>query len=57
MNAAEPKQLIKVKVKVESNQLHVDGHTFELRKFKHVYVVGAGKAGGKMAQSIERGIG
>ena len=27
---------------------------FDLGTFKHVYVVGGGKAGGKMAQAIEK---
>ncbi len=53
VNAAEPKQLIKIKVKVEKSLLQVEGCTFDLRKFKHIYVVGGGKAGGKMAQAIE----
>jgi glycerate 2-kinase len=57
INAAEPKQLIKAKLKVESNHLQVQGYTFDLRKFKHVYVVGGGKAGGKMAQAIEEILG
>ena len=57
INAAEPKQLIKAKLKVKNNLLQVEGYTFDLRKFKHVYVVGGGKAGGKMAQAIEEILG
>jgi glycerate-2-kinase len=57
VNAAEPKRLIKAKVKVENDQLQVEGCTFDLGKFKHVYVVGGGKAGGKMAQAIEEILG
>ena len=57
VNAAEPKQLIKAKMKVENNQLQVGKCTFDLSKFKHVYVVGGGKAGGKMAQAIEEVLG
>ena len=57
VNAAEPKQLIKAKMKVENDQFQVEGYTFDLRKFKHVYVVGGGKAGGKMAQAIEEILG
>ena len=57
VNAVEPNQLIKDKVKVENNQLQVEGFRFDLRKFKHVYVVGGGKAGGKMAQAIEEILG
>ncbi len=57
INAAEPKQLVKAKIKVENNQLQVEGYSFDLGKFKHVYVVGGGKAGGKMAQTIEEILG
>ncbi len=56
-NAAEPKLLIKAKMKVENDQLQVEGCTFDLRKFKNVYVVGGGKAGGKMVQAIEEILG
>jgi glycerate 2-kinase len=56
-NAAEPKQLMKAKIKVENSLLQVDGYSFDLDKFKHVYVVGGGKAGGKMAQAIEEILG
>ncbi len=57
VNAAEPERLIKAKMKVENDQLQVENCTFDLRKFKHVYVVGGGKAGGKMAQAIEELLG
>ncbi|MGE5533500.1 MAG: glycerate kinase type-2 family protein [Bacillota bacterium] len=57
VNAAEPKHLIKARLKVENDQLQVAGCTFDLRKFKHVYIVGGGKAGSKMAQAIEEILG
>ena len=57
VNAVEPKQLIKIKMKVENNHLEVEGYSFDLRKFKNVYVVGGGKAGGEMAQAIEELLG
>ncbi len=53
----KPKRLIKAKMKVENDQLQVEGCTFDLRNFKNVYVVGGGKAGGKMAQAIEELLG
>jgi glycerate 2-kinase len=53
INAADPKQLIKAKVKVKKDQLQVGDCNFDLGKFKHVYVVGGGKAGAKMSQAIE----
>jgi glycerate 2-kinase len=57
VNAADPKLLIKAEMKVENDQLVVEGCAFDLREFKHVYVVGGGKAGGKMAQAIEEILG
>ena len=57
VNAADPKQLINAKVKLKNDLLQVEGCTFDLGKFKHVYVVGGGKAGGKMAQAIEEILG
>jgi glycerate 2-kinase len=53
VNAAEPKRLIKAKMRIKNDQLLVEGCTFDLGKFKHVYVIGGGKAGGKMAQAVE----
>ncbi len=57
VNAVEPKQLVKRKVKVENGHLQVESFSFDLSKFKHVYVVGGGKAGAKMAQAIEEVLG
>ena len=53
VNAAEPKQLIRAKMRIKNDHLLIEDCTFDLGKFKHVYVVGGGKAGGKMAQAIE----
>ena len=57
INAVEPKQLMKAKLKVKNNHLQIEGYTFDLEKLKHVYVVGGGKAGSKMAQAIEEILG
>jgi glycerate 2-kinase len=57
VNAVEPKQLVKSKMKVENSLLQVNGYSFDLKKVKNIYVVGGGKAGGKMAQAIEELLG
>ena len=57
INSAEPKQLVKRKLKVDNFHLEVEGFSFDLSKFKHVYVLGGGKAGTKMAQAIEETLG
>jgi glycerate 2-kinase len=51
--AVEPELLIKKKMRIMNDQLLVEGCRFDLGKFKHVYVIGGGKAGGKMAQAVE----
>jgi glycerate 2-kinase len=57
VHAVEPNQLIKDKLKIKNNNLQIEDYTFDLEEFKHVYVVGGGKAGGKMAQAIEEILG
>jgi len=53
INAVDPKQLLERNVKVENGCLQVGCCSFELSKFRHIYVVGGGKAGGRMASAIE----
>jgi glycerate 2-kinase len=57
VNAANPKNLMKCKLEVKQDCLQIEGYSFDLAKFKHVYVIGGGKAGGKMAQAIEEILG
>jgi len=53
LEAADPKKIIKSKVTVKANTLRIGQHKFNLQKFNHVYVVGGGKASGKMAEALE----
>ena len=54
VNAVEPKRLIKEKMRIMNDQLLVEGCTFDLAKFKHVYVLGGGKAGAKWHKLLKR---
>jgi glycerate 2-kinase len=54
VNAVDPKKLIESKLVLKNNILSVNGHSFDLNKFKHVYVVGGGKASGTMAEALEQ---
>jgi len=54
VNAVDPRRIMKSKLQLEGSLLRVDGYSFDLRKFKHVYVVGGGKASGSMAESLEQ---
>jgi glycerate 2-kinase len=53
LEASDPKNIIKAKVKVEKNVLKVGDLSFDLSKFNHVFVVGGGKASGSMAEAVE----
>lgn len=50
----QPDLLIKNKVKLQNNKLKIENKTFNLSKYKNIYVVGAGKATYKMAEAINR---
>jgi glycerate 2-kinase len=57
LNAVDPKQMVKSKVSLEDSNLRVEGYSFDLRKFRNVYVVGGGKASGSMAEALEEILG
>ncbi|MEM2936962.1 MAG: glycerate kinase [Candidatus Bathyarchaeia archaeon] len=57
MKAADPKRIIKQKISLRNSVLHANGYSFDLKKFKNIYVIGGGKAGGSMAEALEEIIG
>ncbi len=57
LNAVDPKQIIKSKLSLKNSTLHVDGYSFDLKKFRHIYVIGGGKASGPMAEALEQILG
>jgi len=57
LEAADPEVIVKSKVKVKGNTLRVDSLSFNLDEFKHVFVVGGGKASGCMAETLEQILG
>jgi glycerate-2-kinase len=54
LNAVDPKQIIKSKVVLSNSVLKVDAYSFDLRRFKNIYVIGGGKASGSMAEALEQ---
>jgi len=42
---------------LKNSTLHVDRYSFDLKKFKNVYVIGGGKASGSMAEAVEQLLG
>lgn len=57
VNAADPRQIIKSRLSLKNSVLKVNGHSFDLKKFRNVYVVGGGKASGSMAEALEQILG
>lgn len=54
LSAADPEEAILRNVSVRDGVLSAGGRKFRLEKYKHIYVVGGGKAGAAMALAIER---
>ncbi|MCK4478698.1 glycerate kinase [Candidatus Bathyarchaeota archaeon] len=57
LEAADPEEIIKSKVTVKGSTLRIGQHRFGLQKFHRIYVVGGGKASGKMAETLESVLG
>jgi len=57
LNAVDPRQLMKAKLRLKNSILIANGYSFDLRKFKNVYVIGGGKASGSMAEALEQTLG
>jgi glycerate-2-kinase len=53
LNAIDPRRAVKNHVRRVNNTLIVDKLTFDLNKFRRVFVVGCGKASGAMAEALE----
>jgi glycerate 2-kinase len=54
LNAVDPREIIRARVALEGHTLKVDPYAFDLTKFKHIYVIGGGKASGSMAEALEQ---
>lgn len=53
VNAVDPKKLIMSKLVLKGSILRVNCYSFDLNRFKNIYVIGGGKAGGSMAEALE----
>ena len=53
LEAADPKRIIESKVAIKNRRLKIGEHEFDLRNLEHIYVIGGGKASGKMAEALE----
>jgi len=53
VESVKPANLINNNLSLSDNILTVKSHTFDLSSYKHIYVIGAGKASAYMAGSLE----
>ncbi len=57
LNAVDPKRLLHSKLVLEKSRLQINNFSFDLEKFRNIYVVGGGKASGSMAEALEEILG
>ena len=57
LKAADPEQAVLRHVHIRGNILVAEKQRYRLNDIRHIYVVGAGKAGGAMGRAIERLLG
>lgn len=50
-------QVFKRELKLQSTQLTVHGHNYDLNKFENIYVVGVGKGSSRAARGVEKVLG
>ena len=55
--AVDPARAVRNALRREGDTLHVAGRRYDLRRYRRVFVVGAGKASGPMAQALEEVLG
>src|SRR4030042_976717 len=57
LKAADPNHLLRERLTLRGSTLSIDKFSFDLKKFKNIYVVGGGKASGAMAEALEQVLG
>jgi len=55
--SVDPVVAVRRYLSLEDDSLYVSGRTYDLSQFRHIHVVGAGKASGAMAQALEEMLG
>jgi glycerate 2-kinase len=53
LRAVDPGEAIRAHVRREGHQLHVADHSYDLREYDGLYLIGMGKAGAAMAAAVE----
>ena len=57
LEAVDPKRVVRSQVNLSNSILKVDEETFNLTRFRRIFVVGGGKAGGSMAEALDKILG
>ena len=57
LEAVEPEAAVKKYCRREGNRLMVHREAYDLKEFKNIFVIGAGKAGAPMARAVEEALG
>ncbi len=57
LEAVDPVKAIKRQVSLSDDSLHIGQRVYDLGRYRNIYVIGGGKAGGSMAQAIEEILG
>ena len=57
LEAVDPAKAIKRQVSLSDQTLRIGEQTYDLGRYRNIYVIGGGKAGGSMAQAVEEVLG
>ncbi len=57
VNAVDPKRILESRFLLKNSTIDINGHSFDLQKFKRIDVIGGGKASGSMAEVVEKILG
>ncbi len=57
LEAVDPAKAIRRQVSLSDQTLGIGERTYDLGRYRHIYVIGGGKASGSMAQAIEQVLG
>ncbi|MCX6045681.1 MAG: glycerate kinase [Chloroflexi bacterium] len=57
LTAVDPAKAVRAVLRREGQHLIIGEHRYDLNRFRHVFVIGAGKAGAPMTQAVEAVVG
>jgi glycerate 2-kinase len=57
LDAVDPVASVKAQLRREGDRLYVGGREYHLGRYRHIYVIGGGKAGAAMARAVEEVLG